>query len=543
MDILRRQVHRALRRLLFEQFLRALGWCWTATLLAAAVGIAVEKYYPLGVGTTAWLIGGASAGLVLALGWTWLRRRRALDAAIEIDRRYGLKERVSSSWALDDATRETPVGQALIADAARRVERLRVGEHFRIRLGRWSLLPLGPAVAAFLVAWLINPVAPPQAIANQEAAAAKKQIKATSTTLEGKLAERKKKAEEEGLESAKDLFAKLEKATRELAEQDKPDRKKALVGLNDLAKDLEERRKELAGSKELKEQLNQMEKMQEGPADRLADAVREGDFDKAREEIEKLRQKLENGELDQAQQEQLAQQMQQMADKLDQMAKQHQAAQEALEKQIAQAEAEGRHAEANQLREKLAGMKAQSRQMQQAQKMAQQCQNCANAMQQGDGKQAAEALAGMEGELSSLAQEYSELESLDEAMNDLADAKNSMNCKQCQGAGCEHCNGGRQGDGQGGLKPGHGVGRNKQPGDPLETNTYDTTVRQRVGRGGGVVVGEVNGPTTKGGVEQEIQSQFDEVGGEEEDPLTGQRLPRGYREHAQKYFDSLREGN
>lgn len=539
MDVLRRQVGRALRRLLVEQFLRALAWSWTATLLVAAGGIAVEKFRPFGIGPAAWLIGALVLGVVLAIGWTVIRRRRALDAAIEIDRRFGLKERVSSSWSLDTATRETPVGRALVADAAARVDRLRMSEHFRVRLSRASLLPLLPAAAAFLVAWLVNPVpAQQQAVAQQEAVEVKKQIKTSTTALEKKLSERRKKAEEEGLESAKDLFAKLEASSRELAEQEKPDRQKALTSLNDLAKELEQRRDELAGSKELKEQMSQLENLQSGPADRFAEAIRKGDTERALKELEQLKQKLKDGQLDEAAKEQLAKQMQEMAEKLEQMAKKQQAAREKLERELAKAEQEGRKEDARQIQEKLSRMAAESQRQNQMKKMSQQCAECAEAMQQGDGKKAGEALAEMQDELASLEQQLSEMQQLDEAMEDLAEAKDAMNCKHCQGGGCAHC----QGDGQGGLKPGHGVGRNKKPGEDLATSTYDTSVRQKVKPGGGVVVGEVEGPTSKVGVEQEIQSQFDDVGSTAEDPLTGQRLPRGYREHAQKYFDALREG-
>ncbi|MBX3412247.1 MAG: hypothetical protein KF708_05970 [Pirellulales bacterium] len=540
MDVLRRQVQRALRRLIFEQFLRALGWSWTATLCLAALGIGVEKYRPLGIGPAAWLVGALAAGIAIALVWTAWRRRRTMDAAIEIDRRFQLKERVSSSLSLDEATRETPVGRALIADAAARVERLHVGEQFRVRLTRASWLPLAPAVVAFLVAWLLNPVpAQQQAVARQETLEVKKQIKTTSTSLEKKLSERRKKAEEEGLTAAEELFKKLEEGTRELADKEQDDRKQALTGLNDLAKELEKRREELAGSKELKEQLSQLENLQAGPADRFAQAVREGDTERALKELEKLQQKLQDGQLGEAEQKQLAQQMQAMAEKLNQQAQKQKEARQKLEQELAKAQKEGRKADAQQMERQLASMSKQAQREKDMRKMAQQCAECAEAMQQGDNKKAGEALADMQSQMESLQREMQELEQLDEAMQEIADAKGAMKCKQCHGAGCKVCQQEREGKNS---RPGHGVGRNKKPGPDLATSTYDTSVRQKVKPGGGVMVGEVDGPSSKVGVEQEIQSQFQNVESAAEDPLTGQRLPRGYREHAQKYFDALREG-
>jgi len=35
---------------------------------------------------------------------------------------------------------------------------------------------------------------------------------------------------------------------------------------------------------------------------------------------------------------------------------------------------------------------------------------------------------------------------------------------------------------------------------------------------------------------------LNEVAASETDPLTGQQLPRAVREHAQQYFDKVREG-
>ena len=56
------------------------------------------------------------------------------------------------------------------------------------------------------------------------------------------------------------------------------------------------------------------------------------------------------------------------------------------------------------------------------------------------------------------------------------------------------------------------------------------------------MTGTADGPNVKGKVQQEIQTQFESAKAQETDPLNGQQLPKGYREHAKKYFDALREG-
>ena len=106
MDKLHRQIRRARARMVLQAFAVRLAWCWFATLLAAVVAIAANKLWPL-ADDRAWSTGTLAAalglGLAAAICWAWARRQSTLEAAVEIDRRFGLKERVSSTLALDPA--------------------------------------------------------------------------------------------------------------------------------------------------------------------------------------------------------------------------------------------------------------------------------------------------------------------------------------------------------------------------------------------------------------------------------------------------------
>src|SRR5208283_375221 len=146
MDHLLKEIRRVQRRLAFQRFLGVLGWCWFASLLAAVAVIAAARFYPLGIIDWQWLAGFLAAGLVAAIGWTLWAFAPPLRAALEIDRRFGLKERVSSSVAMDAADRQTEAGQALLADADARLRRLAVLEKFPIRPPRHLALPLLPAL-------------------------------------------------------------------------------------------------------------------------------------------------------------------------------------------------------------------------------------------------------------------------------------------------------------------------------------------------------------------------------------------------------------
>src|SRR5438105_15357703 len=123
MEEIKRQVGRAQRRLVLEQFLRICGWSLFAALLLAAIGLAIPRIWVLNtsqqVWDWSWIGGSIAAGILLAAVWTYIVSRTKLDAAIEIDRRFGLKERVSSTLALSPDELSSDIGKALMTDAIR----------------------------------------------------------------------------------------------------------------------------------------------------------------------------------------------------------------------------------------------------------------------------------------------------------------------------------------------------------------------------------------------------------------------------------------
>jgi tetratricopeptide (TPR) repeat protein len=403
-----------------------------------------------------------------------------------------------------------------------------------VKLGRWTCLPLIPAAIAFLLAVFLPQAATQQASATQEAAAVQKQIKKSSETLRRKLVDRRKEAREKGLKDAEDMFDKLERQMKEQTQGDQADRKQSLVKLNNLAQDLEKRRQDLANGDKLRQQLNQLKPSSQGPADKLGQALKEGDMKQAMKEIEKLKQQLNEGKLDEKARQDLAKQMEEMQQKLKQMAESHEQAKRDLEQQIREKRDAGQSAEAEKLQQQLDKMKQQDQQMQQAKEMAQKMGQCAQCMKQGQTKEAAEAMEQMQAELEQMQARLEEMQMLDEALDEIAECKDGM---------CEQPGQGNRGKAD---RPGDGLGEGRGRGDRPEQATdkkfYDSKVKQKVNGGSAVVTGSVDGPNIKGDIEQEIKTQIESAKTESADPLTGQRLPREYRDHARKYFDLLREG-
>ena len=552
MDQLHEQVARARRRLVLEQFLARVVWCVFAALVVAAVAIAVPRLIAIPSLPLRWdaicLIAAVAAGVVIAGVWTYLAHRSDLEAAVEIDRRFDLRERVASSLSLSPDDQTTDAGKALVNDAIRAVGRLDIGSKFRVQLSRRAWLPLVPAIIAFALVLFVNTREAASNLDPNSAANVKEQIKNATESARKKLEEQHKLADKQGLKEAGDLFKQIEQGTKELTEKKDIDKTKAAVKLNDLAKQLEERREQLGGKEAIQKQLQSMKSMGAGPGEKVAQAMKDGDWKKATEEIGKLAKQLQDGKLNDKEKEELAKQLGEMKDKLEAAAEAHQQAMNDLKKQIEQEKHDGNLTKAGELQQKLDDMKKQQPQMDRLQQMAQHMGQAQQGLQNGNAGKAGSAMAQMAQQMDQMEKEAGEAPILDAAMNQLEMAKDAMVCPNCQGKGCEMCQGGgKPGNAQNpNGKPGSGLGQGKgngsRPEERNNTNLRDTQVHQNPGRGAAVFGGLVEGPNIKGQVEQSIKDEMASQAAEPADPLTIERLPRNQREQAEQYFDALREG-
>lgn len=546
MDTLHKQIRRAQRRLTLEAFVGRLAWCWFVTLSLAALAIGAIKLWPFvdeQIWNLSWAGGALAVGLLVALVWTWVRRQDALAAAVEIDRRFDLKERVSSTLSLRPDQREAPFAEALVRDAEQRVSRIDVSQRFRVALDRRSLLPLAPACLALALAVLVGARAP-EAQATAQAAATAAQIKKPAQTLVKKLAETRKLAAEKGLRDADLVLKQLEEAAKSLADRKKVDKKQTLVELNDLVKGAEQRRKELAGSAEMKQQFAQLKTLDQGPAQKLGQALKAGDFEKGQQELNNLAEQLAGDKLDAAGKQALGKQLEELQKTLAAKAEAQKQAEEALQKQVESQRRAGNTAGAEKAQQQLDKLAAKREQMEKMEQLAEQLKKAGEQMKKGEGKQAAETLEQTAKQFEQMGEKLDEMEMLDQALDQVADAKNAMACKECEGEGCKACQGGHANDPLGGndLMPGVGIGGNRRGDGKAAASFVDSHVKQTVGKGAGVVTGEADGANRKGRVQEEIRGAFSSAEQQTAEALSSQRLPHDYRDHAKKYFDALREG-
>jgi hypothetical protein len=556
MEEIKRQVSRARRRLILQQFVSVVVWSLFAALLIAAIGLATPKIWALSLDQQIWLAswigGGVALGLLVAAIWTYAIRRSAHDAALEIDLRYGLRERISSTLALTPEERETEAGRALMHDAVRRVERIDVREQFRVAPNWRLVLPLVPALV--IVGLLFVPDAAAtraQASATQQAEQ-KKVVKKAAEKLQQKLGEKAKQAEEDGLKDA-DLLKEMNKELNKLSSKEGADRKNALIKINDLQKEVEKRKTELGGADKLRKELDKLGKIEKGPAEALTKAMKEGDFGKAKEELEKIKDDLKNGKLDKEQKEKMAEQLEQVQQKMQQLKEAQVEARKQLEREIDKKIDEGNLGEAARMQQQLNEMQQQAKQMDQVMdKLGDKLAQAAQALKEGEGKMQEQALDQLAGDLEQLQEQLERLENLDELQDELADAKNAMNCEQCKGAGCKACEGNGRGDkkGQGQGKGdgigdglGEGQGKGDRPEEEGDTSFFDSRVAGDPKAGESVRVGDAGGKNIAGRTAAEVRQEIQEsIKKRESDPIQEQALPRDQRENARQFFERFNKG-
>ncbi|MFG0261638.1 MAG: hypothetical protein ACF788_04535, partial [Novipirellula sp. JB048] len=351
----------------------------------------------------------------------------------------------------------------------------------------------------------------------------------------------------EGLQEAEALFEKIELDLDKIVKRENLDRKQAMIALNDLKKQLEERREQLGSPDQMRRAMSQMKGLESGPADKVAKSIEKGEFGKARDLVKQLADKMREGELSEQEKRQLKKQVEQMKQQLEKAVQEHQQRKQQLEQKIDQARKEGRGEEAAKMQQKLNEMSQKDGQMQQMQQMAEAMAQAQQAMQQGDAGEAADAMQQMAEQLGEMQQEMSELEDLQSALGDLSQSKIQMRCEQCGGGGCGKCQGDGLGDGLGdGAGQGDGLGRGSGSGDrpeaEAETNTYESQVRGQVRKGKAIIAGFADGPNRKGVTQEDIKQSIEAAISRQSDPVENQTLPRAEREHAQQYFDRLRDG-
>lgn len=568
MNQIESKVRAARRRMILGRFGRLLSGALAITWLVAGIAIAARSIWVLPwdneLWAWAWLGGSTIVGLTIAIFGSFAKRPSLVAVATEVDQRYEMKQRLGSVLAMRKDDLESPMGQALVDDAAKRAEQIELYDRFPIGPTRLGWLPVLPALL-LVIAWFAGPATLGNASTQPTSTmlAQAEQVKKTTEALKKKISDQRKKAEAAGLKDAAEMFTKLEAKVDKMAQREAVNPKEAMIAMNDLKKQLDERRKQIGDPESLRQTLAKMSESEKGPAESIVKAMKEGDFGDAKEKAKALAEKIRSNDLTPEQKAALEKQVQALRDQLKQAAENHEAAKQQLKEKIEEAKREGRGEEAAKLQQQMNEMEGKDAQMQKMQQMAEAMSDAAEAMAKGDAEQAAEAMEGMADQMGEMQEAMEELQDIEETLDTLSQSKDQMLCKKCSGQGCESCKGNGQGKGEGegegngkdGDKPGkgggkgglkYGLGKGSGLSGPEEkeqdSQSYESQVRGDPKKGRGMNAGFADGPNRKGVTREDVKQAVLGAISEESDPLENQNLPRSERDHAREYFDKLRSG-
>jgi hypothetical protein len=459
-----------------------------------------------------------------------------------------LRERVASSLQLSPAEGDSPAGRALLNDTRRVVARLDVAPHFRLHLVRRQWVPVLALVAAVGVVGLFANRTATAVTQSQPDPLVAEQRENVSKNLRERLAEKRKLAEEKQLVDATQLFNKLDRQLDELARTPQATPEDTLVKLSDLADELAQRQQQVGGEKELRRQLAKLGKPNQGPAKKLTESMKQGQWQDAADELQNLQQQLATGKLDTEAQQKLGQQLHQMQDKLQAADRVAQQATEKIKQQLQKESLQGNLDAAKEIQQQLDKIEKQQSQQLPLRSLGNQLGKLSESLQSGKQGQASQALDQMQQQMRDLERQQQESQMLSESLSQLQQAKSAMACQQCKGEGCETCQqSGNLPGSRPGQEPGSGIGtgtdNRPRSVQDLAANFQDATVPQQVGPGSAVVAGEAEGPNQPGQTSLAIQKEMASLGSSPADPQVVEQLPPSRREHVEEYFNTIRTGN
>lgn len=544
MDSINRQISRARRLLWTQTILNIFAWCLIIAFTICFFGLLVPKIwflpYTFASWSKVWLIGGGLAALLMAGTIALFYRPSVLYSAVEIDRRFGLRERISSALQLDPTEKQSPVGEALLNDAATKAERIEVREHFPIRTAPqtpWVALPFLSCIALFWV-----PDAELPSIEKMPGTTSERltNIKNQTKPILAMIKKMREDAEEKDLKEAADEFKKIEKKLEDFQKSSTVDSKKMLSDFNEIKKEIERRKESLGGSDSVKKALDNLKNIDKGPAEKIADALKDGNFDKAGDELEKMLNQMKSGNMTDDQKKQLAKQLDQMQKALEKAQDQEKQAIEEAKKELAKAQNSGDLEKVAKLQKKVEQMEANAKKAKAMEAVKASMQKAQKAMQEGDEKGAQKALEELKEELGELAEDQESLKEMEEMMENLQDAKKSSNCGECNGAGCGKCKSDKEGKDSKNAK-GEGRGAGDREEQEHDVKNFDSQVRDQMRKGETTFGGKVGGPNRKGTTKEEIRDAVLSSKPDDPDAIENMSLPKAQRDQQRDYFNSLRD--
>ncbi len=547
---------RQVRRRLFSQvLLNRIGLAWGCALAIGLIWFLAGPFVAPGEPDyLKWTILAAAAGLgtAIAIGSAYRSSPTPLMAALAIDHRFDLKERVTSAISLAPYQQSSPAGQALLADANSRLERVAVKGKFPVRIGWRALFLPGQALAITLLALYPPPVLTSLAgggakkdddSGQNEEADARPKNSIVRPYIKPPL-ERPNKSEE--LRQLEAELAKLyDEHNRDLTvEKDKPEQVRIRQEKIATAEEkLKKREQEMTTKfQQLQEQMDKLtelengESRRDGPAKDLEEALAKGDLQKAKEEVDRLKKKARDKKLDKKEQQQLKDELKDMEDRVERLTREQEKKKQKLKDLINKAKRENRDAES--LERELQNLQKDQAMTKEMQELAKSMKAAKQALDMNDFDGLADQLDNVSKQLEGIQDELQDLDDIEEHLQNLKEMRKE-GCKECEGEGKKK---GEPGGDKDNAK-GHAEGatgkrpenKNAQtsPGDEKRVRGFfDPRGRKNYG-------GSTSGPAFKKASSAEMSKEIQQAVQEAPEAVEVQRLPKAAKEMVKEYFEKL----
>ena len=572
MDEIRSVVHKAGTRLLLIDFLRVLvAVASVACSLVLGLRIA-QKLFPFEIPWNAALLGTGVATLLLAAVIAFVRKKKDLAVAREVDDRAGLRATLGTALYLGPPK---DAWDTNVIDTARETARsVNINEAVPIAApARWPV-PAALALALLAVWWLptydVTGLFEEKAQREQEQAQIE-QVKAETEELKQKIEAitkpkglEMKKPEEPDLEPGEPLDPEAPTSLEEV-------RRTALKELTRMEEDLKStlEGEQGAEAKAMQDAMRRLTDPGPGPASEMARAMANADFDEAQKQLEKLMDEVKNGDLSKEEKRAAADQLKQLSQQMQQMAQQQQQMTEQLQAAgFSEEQAKQMAANADQMQQQLEQNQSlsqeQKQQLQQAanaqrkaadamsslsQSMGQMAQGMQNAQGQQGEQQMQQGSEAMSGQLSDMAALQGEMaaaqQALGECQGQMAALGQGLGQGQSSGSGQPGQTGQWQqgqtasmGSGSGGPGQGNGAGP-----DEFATDYTLQMEKSNVNTTDGPVIAStlVYGQQVKGESKAAFSSAVAAGRAEAAEAIDVRRVPREMENAVRGYFGRLEQ--
>lgn len=382
MSRLDRHVAAVQNKLALDRFIVALAWASLGFVAVVWLAILVDRMFQLRLPQASiWFWAAAGVTVVVAIAYAVWRRPSRQHAAVEIDQKLGLKEKISTALYVRPSSDE--FAAAAVKDAETTAERV-VIDYRRLFPFRFPKQVLGTFLVAGLALWSTRMEpwdlfgkAEQQKKEHQKQAAVEEAQKSVESALATVEAIPRAVANDEAIRLAKSDLLNLKNQPIKDPEQAKRSAAKALQDVNEALKQKISGMQELSDAKMAEKMFKQLQQPSggEGPVADAHKAMVQGQFEQAVQQLDEAIEKFDK--MDEQEQQKAAEQMKQFAQALQQMA-QDQQAQQQMQKQLEQLGMNQQQAQqAQQLMQQAAqGDKQAQQQLQQmAQQMMQQMNN------------------------------------------------------------------------------------------------------------------------------------------------------------------------